>query len=172
MTTGELTTILSWLSLGTGVAAIINAYAALQSQKFARKTVREMQEAREPSVYLEIELPSQHSTIVVGNYGLSPALNVQFEVDDKAPWHPMLVAPKSLSQSDVVRNGISFLGPGRTLRYIGGNMDWQKLTAENAVIFITITFENEAKKKFTKRYELNMLFAKSLRFDTYSRPVP
>lgn len=167
MTTGELTTILSWLSLGTGVAAIINAYAALQSQKFARKTVREMQEAREPSVYLELEFPSHQSRIVVGNYGLSPALNVRFTVQDNAPWRAINVEPKNLSEAEVVQNGISFLGPGRTLRYIGGSLDWARLTKENGDINIEITFENEAKRTFTKRYEINLAYTKSLRFDTY-----
>src|SRR5687768_3544752 len=104
------------LSAGaTAVAAIATSVAAWYTAKSANRNadmVAEMRAARQPSVFIDLEIAQASQVVVlVGNSGDAPARAIRFDIDDKIPWEDERdIRP---GQLPAFRDGIPYLAPGR-----------------------------------------------------------
>jgi hypothetical protein len=87
-----------------------------------RQIVRQIRAAREPSVFFDLDFPESEVRVVVGNSGESPALNIRFSITEDLPWRSPRMTD-GLRSIEMIRSGISFLAPRRTLKLLGGFID-------------------------------------------------
>jgi predicted nucleic acid-binding Zn ribbon protein len=132
-----------------------------------RQTVLEMKASREPSVYVDLEFPDMEVRAAIGNSGQSAALNIKFRVEDGVPWLGQKGFPKGLLSLEPIRDGISYLPPGRTLKYMLNMVDWKLLTEENALLKIGVNYENESGRKFKREYFIDVSQYNGVLCETY-----
>lgn len=158
------------LSLTT-VATIV---LAILTRKYVRLTHSMLEEARtqkEPNVYVDLELSSYQAKLLIGNSGRSPAVNLRFEVKDNIPWRISEHYP-SLSQMSVVRNGISYLAPFRTLKYIAGYIDDKKTFSElNSSVEIRLAYETEDGKEVKRDFVIDIGQYREVLFESFTNPA-
>lgn len=137
---------------------------------FTRRMVCEMQAARQPSVFIDLEFPDEQARIAIGNSGESPAVNVVFEIKEDIPWRHFLAGKDGLKSLEVIKHGVSFLPPDRVLKFMGGYVDWEKFRQAPGQLQIKIKFDNEAGHHFTRDYRINISQYAQLLYDTFRDP--
>jgi hypothetical protein len=81
-----------------------------------------------------------------GNAGPTAARNICIKVRGDVPWR----GTDRFSQLAVLQNGISYLAPGRTLRFWAGWVDWEKLKEGGGSIDLSLDFETESGKRLRR----------------------
>ena len=135
-----------------------------------RRMLLEMKSARGPSVYFDLELPGTEMRMAIRNTGQSAARNVHFTVDDKIPWRQFPNMKVGINALEVIRNGISYLPAGQTLKYIAGFPQWDKVQEGNAVVKVGISFEDEFGKTFRREYLIDVNQYRSVLFESFRDP--
>lgn len=93
---------------------------------FTQRLVKETRAARLPTVYVDLEFAGVEAKFVVGNSGPAPAFGIRFGVIDAIPWREQRKGD-GLEALPAVRDGISYLAPGRVLKYHVGLIDWDRV---------------------------------------------
>lgn len=108
-----------------------------------RRMVKEMAKSREPSVNVDFELPDSMLLLVVSNLGQSVARDVRFRVKKDVQWLSPAPKQNGLSEMSVLRKGISYLPPGRTLKYHAGVVHDLREKEEDNLFSLELTYESD-----------------------------
>ena len=137
----------------TTIATIVLAFLTCRYVRLTHSMVEEAKSQKEPNVWIDLELSSYHAKLLVGNSGSSPAKNLKFKVKDNIPWRKDQEFADSLETILPMKNGISYLAPSRTLKYIAGYIDSGKTFSElDSTVEIKLTYETEAGKKISRDF--------------------
>jgi hypothetical protein len=157
----------------TTIVAIANILLVGLTAVYAyltRQMVLQMRASREPSVFVDLEFPESMARVSVGNTGLTPAKNIRFRIDDKVPWLGEQDKPRGLLAVNALKTGVSFLPPGRVLKYYVGMPDWKRAGPE-ATITVAVDFESEAGATFAREYVLDLAQYSQVLFESFRDPT-
>jgi hypothetical protein len=160
--------------ISTAVVAFATVALALITNKYVRLTkvmVEEMKNAREPNVHVDFELPEKTLRLVIGNSGQSSAKNVRFEVVSDVDCIRTVVNQKNvlggLANLHIFENGISYLSPGRKLKFWAGFLEPKKETHFNKVFRVLVRYENDSGKLFERNIAIDMGQYEDVLFESF-----
>jgi hypothetical protein len=131
--------------------------------------LREMRSAREPAVFIDIELRNEiEIMLVVGNTGVRPARNITFTINHDLKW---LTEGSNLSELPAFREGIPYLAPGRILRFLAGVVDWGNAVKDEAVLDLTLAFDTETEGRVERGVTIDLARYHGLAANTFSLPT-
>lgn len=153
-------------SLIVTFATVLLAWLTSKYVKLTKHMVDAMKETREPSVYVDFELPDNMLRLIVGNSGQTPAVNITFDVTADLPWLQFFNDRSGISAIKAIHSGISYLAPGRILKFDAGNFEGD-MTKENRTLKIVLSFENETGKQFKKDIVIDMIQYEDVLFESF-----
>jgi hypothetical protein len=161
MTETELT-LVSTIAAGVGavaaaIATIVLAFLTARYVRLTSKLVEETRAARAPGVVVDIEFDEIIARLVVANRGASPAHNLKINVSERnLVWSQTPGEPK-FSDLSPVKNGVSFLPPGRTLRYLVYALDVRATLAnkESGVVEFSLTYQDDSGQTFNRQFSID-----------------
>jgi len=156
-------------ALITSIATIILAFLTARYVRLTNHMLEETRASRGPNVYVDIELTSFEIKLLVGNSGTSPAHNIHLSVSDSIPWRDNS-SHGGFKKLGIVKEGISYLAPGRTLKYIAGYYDWKELEKSNSNAEFIITFADHTRKKQRIEFMIGMDQYKAILFESFKKP--
>jgi hypothetical protein len=128
----------------TATATVVLAALTARYVRLTNALVEEARAAKEPNVFVDLEFTSWGPKLLIGNSGSSPARDVSFLVKDNIPWRALDGRRSSISELPVLQNGISYLAPGRILKYDAGLLPQREnVFSSEHVLSISITFKTE-----------------------------
>lgn len=126
----------------------------------------EMKISRDPNVNIDFEVPSRMIILTISNSGLTSAVNVQFDIDSDISWLNF-DDNKGFSKLPIIIEGISYLTPGRILKFYAGNLDKSSSEREQNVLDLNILYQNESGKKFKKHVTFDLSVYRKVLFETF-----
>ncbi len=157
-------------SLIVTLATVLLAWLTSRYVKLTKHMVDAMREIREPSVYVDFELPENMLRFTVGNAGQTPAKNVLFEIIEDINWLQFFKNKRGISSIAIITSGVSYLTPGRTLKFRAGYIEQEGIPKENSVLRMNVMYENETGKKFIKQIAIDMIQYKNVLFESFKDP--
>jgi hypothetical protein len=142
-------------------ATVVLVFLTGKYVRLTRAMVDEMKEAKEPDVHVDFELPERMLRLVIGNSGQSSARNVRFEIVSDVDCIRIVVDQKNtlggLASLPVFENGVSYLSPGRRLKFRVGFLEPKKETPLNKKIFrVLVRYENDSGKLFERNIVIDI----------------
>ena len=156
----------------TTIATIVLAILTGIYVRLTHSMLEEAKSQREPNVWIDLELSSYQAKLLVGNSGTSPAKNIKFDVKDNIPWRKDQKINQSLETIHPVKNGISYLAPSRTLKYIAGYIDKEKTFSElDGTVEINLSYETENGKKISRDFTIDIGQYYGVLFESFKNPA-
>jgi len=153
------------------VTTIVLAWLTSKYVRLTKIMVDDLKLSREPSIYIEFEVPERLLRFTVGNDGSSSAINIKFQIDKDLSWLKFLDKnPAGLSSLPIIKNGISYLRPGRNLKFLAGYFNRQKPENEDDIIKVRVDYQNEAGKDFSREFIIDMSQYREVLFETFKDP--
>jgi hypothetical protein len=121
-------------------------------------------------VAIDLELPDAGLCFVVTNRGQSPARNVRFSVKEDLTWLSPEPGKKGLSSLDVIREGISYLRPGRTMKYYAGTVYSLKQQEDARTFSLELTYESNG-QVVKREVSIDISQFASVLFESYRSPL-
>lgn len=153
-----------WSTIFSGVGALAAAIAtivlALLTARYVRLTnrlVEETRAARAPGVVVDIEFDDLMARLVVANRGSSAAHNLRIKVSERnLVWSQRPDEPHFADVS-AIKNGVTYLPPGRTLRYLVYALDVRGTVAgkESGVVEFDLTYQDDAGQPFHRQFSID-----------------
>lgn len=161
-------------AIGSVASAIATIVLAVLTGRYVRLTnalVEEGKATKYPNVYADIEFDSYEVRFIVGNAGSSPAINVRFDVTDNVPWRKVKDYEFGFDQVAAIKNGITYLAPGRILKYNAGFVDRDPaFFSENSNIEILLTFETESGVTVKREFSIELSAYAGVLLESFSDP--
>ena len=158
----------------TILATVANVALVLLTSLYVyltREMVREMRSSHDPAVFVDLEFPEMQGQIIIGNSGQSAAKNVKFKIQDSIPWMGKEKRAVGFDSIKAVKNGISYLPPGRTFKYYAGIPDWKKTEGQTCLLEVQVEYESEhGKSKFKREYVIDFAQYQSVLFESFRDP--
>ena len=104
-------------STASAVATVLLTALTAWYVRLTHTLVQEAKSAKLPNVFVDLEFDSIDVKFIIGNTGSSPALNVRLDVRDSIPWDKIGDHPTGFSSLAIVKSGLTYLAPGRTLKF-------------------------------------------------------
>lgn len=144
------------------IATIVLAVLTGIYVKLTSAMVAEMKSTRNPSVFVDLEFPDRGDTVLsVGNSGQAPAKNIKFDLKENIPW------VGKFRNMNILEKGVSYLPPGRILKFNIGTVDWKKLEETGGTLEVDITFESETGKTFNRETFFDLSQYIGVLFDSF-----
>jgi hypothetical protein len=122
----------------TVIVTFANILLTILTYRYVRLTagmLEHMRQAQTASVVVDLTFDSSSAYLAISNTGSSAATNIRFERLEGVEW-------SSDNAFDELRaNGVSYLPPGRTIRFWGGFVDWDRVKAERSVVTMDLVYE-------------------------------
>jgi hypothetical protein len=149
------TTVQAFSAIVSALATIILAFLTWRYVRLTNHILNETRASRGPNIYVDMELTDFQITFIVGNSGLSPAHKVRFTVSDSILWrkNEHHEGFKSLS---VIKNGITYLAPGRILKYVAGYIDPNNSFDATSYAEFIVDYDDHLKNKQHMECCINM----------------
>ncbi|TAM45862.1 MAG: zinc ribbon domain-containing protein [Acidobacteria bacterium] len=146
------------------LAALTAWYARITSKMLA-----EMRASRDPCVLLDLEAPDVGELhLVISNIGQSVARNVRFEVLHDVDWlQPVGGEGPGLASWPVIRNGVRYLTPGRSLRFSADRFQLHKTGMFEGTLQVKVRYDNEAGRELSRDVTIDTKLFGEVRFDSY-----
>lgn len=125
-------------AISGAVTTIVTIFLALFTFLYVRLTknmLDHMRASRSADLLIDLEFVSGTAYLVVRNGGGTPATEITFEVEDSVPW-----PHGSVQELDVVREGISYLPGGRTLKFWIGYLNWKEITPKKSLLKVKASY--------------------------------
>lgn len=166
--------VIAYVSLGsTVVVTVATVVLAILTRRYVMLTgslVEESRRLHDPVVTVDFELPDFIVLLVIENHGVSPARNVRLVLQESGPWLRGLGEGEGLSDTQPFQSGVSYLTPGRRLKYQAGTMDWKAIGDAPAEVVIRLSYESLTGEQFehTIRYDFRQL--SNVMFESFRDP--
>lgn len=168
------TWVTTYIPLGsTVVVAIATVVLVRLTSKYVRLTnqmVDDMKQTREPSITVDFELVDHALRLAVGNSGLTPAKDIRFDVRQDIDWLRSGGDTTGIADLAPLKRGISYLAPGRTLKYLAGFPNRQNAGTGNMLLSIDVEFSNEHGATFEHGIDIDMTHYESVLFESFKEP--
>lgn len=137
--------------------------------RLTKAIVDDMKEAREPDVFVDFECPENMMRLVVGNAGQSAAKDVRFEVVSDVDCVDSLdgEANVGLAKLPVLQNGVSYLTPGRTLKFYAGVLRIDKEDSASETFRVKVCYKNDSGKRFDRDVVIDMNQYRNVLFESF-----
>lgn len=158
-------------SVVTAIATIVLAVLTGFYVRLTYALVKEAKLAKFPNVYVDIEIRDEYISFIVGNAGSTPARNIRFKVKDNFPWHGTKGFESGIESISAVKDGISYLAPGRILKYDAGfiSRDPSSFTEGNN-IEIHLTFETELGTVQKREFSIELRSYHRVLLESFTHP--
>lgn len=158
-------------AIASAIATVILAGLTAWYVRLTHALVKEAESAKLPNVFVDLEFDSYQVKFVVGNTGVSPALNVHLDIDDSIPWRKIGEHPTGLSSLAIVKNGLKYLAPGRTLKFSAGFADnTPEFYAAGSEVSITLSYETEMGETITRFFTIELQSYSGVLFESFVDP--
>ena len=148
------------------VATVVLVWLTGRYVKLTRDLVRESQRSREPSVTLDFELPDHTLRMTVENNGGSPAVNIRVSVVQDVVW--LFSNGISLfNTATPVKDGVSYLAPGRKLKYYIGYPNWHETDESEMRARFHIRYESESGRSFEHSVDYDFVQMRDVLFESF-----
>lgn len=139
-------------ALAAAVATVVLAWLTSKYVRLTNRLVEETRAARAPEVVVDLQFENIVPRLVIANRGPTAAYNVQVKVSERnITWRDS--NPK-LSDLAPIKKGISFLPPGRTMRYMVGMLDIEKTLAADAALEFEVSYQDDGGATFERQFSL------------------
>lgn len=168
----DIATIANLLGVAvTALATVVLAWLTGRYVKLTKVLADEAKASKEPNVYIDLEFSTRGVKLLLGNSGSSPARNISFKVSDNIPWRQIDHAPKSLAELPVLKHGISYLAPGRVLKYEAGVLPHDRdVFSPEHVVSIEISFQTETAQTRTSRADIGLGQYSQVLYESFKTP--
>jgi hypothetical protein len=160
--------------VGSTVSALTTIVLVFLTAKYVKLThalVEEARVAKYPNVYVDVEFDEMDVKFVVGNSGGSAAVDIQFDVKDSVPWRKIENFPIGIKSISAVENGISYLAPGRILKFQAGYVERDpEFFAKGSTIDISLTFRTEMGMSLRRQYTIELRSYAGILLETFRNP--
>lgn len=171
---GASTVVTTYIPLAsTIVVAIATVFLVWLTSKYVRLTkqmVDDMKRTREPAITVDFELVDHTVRLVVSNTGLSPAREIKFSVRRDIDWLRIHGEAGGIGGLEIIERGISYLAPGRTLKYHAGYPNRQRDQAGSMLLSLDVSFSNEAGATFNQGADIDMSQYLSVLLESFKDP--
>ncbi|MDV6343145.1 zinc ribbon domain-containing protein [Nitrosomonas sp. Is37] len=158
-------------AVASAVATIVLVGLTGKYVKLTHSLVEESRQAKYPNVFVDIEFDGIDVKFLVGNSGTTPALDIRFDVKDQVPWRKIGDRASGITAITAVQKGISYLAPGRTLKFSAGYVDHDpKFYAEGSTIDVTLAFKTEAGAELHREFTIDFQSYSGILFETFRDP--
>ena len=156
-------------ALITTVATVAVAYLTWRYVLFTRQLVEESRANRSAEVFIDIDMGNHDIKLVIGNTGRSAARNITLKVSDDIPWRE---SPhyKGLSNLAPVLSGISYLAPGRILKYTAGHVDWNRDKPITGYAKFVLGYESSNGARRTEEFSVSLAEYDGVLLESFSNP--
>jgi hypothetical protein len=139
--------------------------------RLTHSLVQEARAAKRPNVFVDLEFDSSDVKFLVGNTGASPAFNVRLAVADSIPWRKVGETTTGISELSIVRDGIKYLAPGRTLKFNAGYVDHSpEFFATGSEVEVVLTYEADNGVTMTQTATINLQSYAGVLFESFIHP--
>ncbi|MDP3512808.1 MAG: hypothetical protein Q8S20_08660 [Sulfuritalea sp.] len=158
-------------SVASAIATIILAVLTGRYVRLTNSLVEEAKAAKFPNVYVDIEFDSFEVRFIVGNAGSMPATNIRFQVTDNVPWRKMEKFESGFESVSAIRSGISYLAPGRILKYNAGFVDRDPaFFSDTSSIEILLTFETDSGVTVKREFAIELRAYSGVLLESFTHP--
>ncbi len=158
-------------SLASTLATIILVFLTGRYVKLTHALVEEARVAKYPNVYVDVEFNETDVKFIVGNSGETAAADIQFNVKDTVPWRKIEKFPTGIKSISAVESGISYLAPGRALKFQAGYVERNPtFFAEGSTIDISLTFKTETGVSLHRQYTIELRSYAGILLETFRNP--
>lgn len=155
------------------IVAVVTAIATVAltwlTSRYVRLTGSMLEEARrskEPNIYIDLEFREYRTfTLIVGNSGSTPAHNIKIKVTESAPWET-----DGFQGLDVITNGISYIAPGRELKYEVGDFDYRNFGKADTSIIFCVSFCNQSGRTCEATFKVDLSQYRSVLPESFTKP--
>jgi hypothetical protein len=160
--------------IGTTVSAAATVLLAVLTARYVKLThalVDETRSAKFPNVFVDIEIDLSSVKFIVGNAGSSGALDIRLAVTDSVPWLGIGKRPTGIASLPIVQNGISYLAPGRILKFRAGHVkpDADFFAAGNT-IEVELSFSTETGRRLKRQFSIDLNSYSSVLYESFRAP--
>jgi len=165
----------AWLTLlatvATAVATIVLASLTGKYVRLTNALVEEAKSSRLPNVYVDLELDSFDVKLVIGNSGNAPAVDITFDVTDSVPWRHLGDRPTGLAALPVISKGITYLAPGRVLKFHAGIVSHDdKFFADGSEVQFILRFKSEEGKSLERAFTIELHSYTGILLESFQDP--
>lgn len=161
-------------ALGSLASAIATVILAVLTAKYVRLTnslVDEAKTAKLPNVYVDLEIDDFDVKLVIGNSGQSAAQDIRFEVKDAVPWRKMGDHHTGVAALAPIRDGLSYLAPGRVLKYHAGVAGADaEFFAVGSTMDFRITFKSDAGTEQERQFTIELHSYSGILYESFRHP--
>jgi hypothetical protein len=154
-------------TLVVAVATIVLVWLTSKYVRLTKQMVDDMKRSKEPAINIDFEIPDGSLRFIINNTGLSPAKNIRFTVVKDVDWLRGGNKENGIAGLAPINHGISYLVPGRTLKYLLGYPDWRTNEKQDLLISIHVEFENIEGRTFTHDIDIDMSQFKGVLFESF-----
>ena len=158
-------------SLASTLATIVLVFLTGKYVRLTHALVEEARVAKYPNVYVDIEFDETDVKFIVGNSGGTAAIDIQFDVKDSVPWRKIDKFPAGINSISVVEHGISYLAPGRILKFPAGYVACDPgFFASGSAIDISLTFKTETGMTVHRQCIIELRSYAGILLETFRNP--
>lgn len=143
-------------AVAAGVATVVLARLTSMYVRLTGRLVDETRAARAPEVVVDLEFEGIMPRLVIANRGPTAAHNVQIKVSE---WNVVWEETQhSLRIEDLppIKKGVSFVSPGRTMRYMVRMIDWKKTLNTDASVAFDVTYQDDRGEAIHRDYSIGL----------------
>ena len=161
--------------IATAVSAAATLVLAILTAKYVRLTsvlAEEAITAKDPIVYVDIELDTFGLKLVIGNVGTTSAQNITFSIQDSIQWNVRGESPTGINSLSIVKNGLAYLPPKRILKFYAGDVkDAKGAFPPGSKMHVLLNFENEAGRKIIRRFTIDLASYSEVLYESFTNPA-
>lgn len=168
-------TLISAIASGVGAiaAAVATVVLAVLTAKYVRltsKLVEETRAARAPEVVVDLQFEDIMPRLMIANRGPTAAYNVRIKVAERSvTWRESKHEAK-LADLAAIKKGVSFLPPGRTMRYMVAMLDIEKTLAADAALEFEVTYQDDGGRAYRREYAIEFAAFHSMLLEGVRKP--
>ena len=148
-------------------ATVFLAFLTAMYVWFTHKLVKETKNMREPVMNIDFEVPKGSLKLNIENTGLTAAKNIKFYISHDISWINYSGEKHGLKNVPIIQRGISYLKPGRSLKFYAGNLSEDKHNPDGDILDIKISYENLNGKKLSNDVLLDMSLYREVLFESF-----
>lgn len=141
-------------ALAAGVATVVLARLTSKYVRLTSSLVDETRAARAPEVVADLQFEDIMPRFVISNRGPTAAYNVRIKVAEKNVAWKESKHDLKIEELAPVKKGVSFLPPGRTMRYMVRMIDWEKTFKTDAAVAFDVTYLDDRGREIHREYSI------------------
>lgn len=154
----------------TTIATVVLALLTAWYVRLTNKMLKETRASRGPTVYVDLELNSFEVKLIIGNSGLGPAHNLRFKVKETIPWVKDSFG-KGINHLTPIKDGITYLAPGRVLKFTAGRVDWKETDEIDAIVKFDIDYDDHVEEHHKLQFVIDMGQYSGVSLESFGNPA-